>query len=357
MRRALLISTLVGPFCLNGLLPAVFCTAQAQETGAIAVDTLQCEYAANPLGIDAPQPRFTWTLKSLQRGQVQTAYQVVVARTEQTLHGGAGDMWDSGKVTSDRSVNVVYDGKPLSSGEKCWWKVRVWDKAGRPSGWSEPATFEMGLLNESDWQGQWITIADDTAPLLRKEIVIDKAVQSARVYFAGLGFSELYVNGEKVSDDVLSPALTDYCEQIQYMTYDLTDLLKPTANALGVMLGNGYFSAPLTDWKNPWGDRPQLLLQLNIQYADGTQASIVSDTSWKAASASIGSSTTTSPAFKGLPSSVRRSCSQGSKSFVSSLMCWTTCSTPGPRSRRSDVRFALPGNELAVRSNSALRSR
>ena len=126
----------------------------SQLSGNLRPVELKCEYAANPLGIDAAQPRFSWVLQSSRRGQMQSAYQVLVASSEEKLKGNLGDKWDSGKVDSDRSVNVAYRGKALASGEKCWWKVRVWDKADRASAYSKPATFEMGLLKKSDWQGK-----------------------------------------------------------------------------------------------------------------------------------------------------------------------------------------------------------
>jgi len=127
---------------------------------------LTCEYAVDPLGIDTARPRFGWLLQSDERGQMQSAYQILVAGSEETLRAHIGDKWDSGKVDADRSVNVDYRGKPLASGEKCYWKVRVWGKQGRPRAptrsvgrWSRPGSFEMGLIEQSDWKGQWIGVA------------------------------------------------------------------------------------------------------------------------------------------------------------------------------------------------------
>ncbi len=197
--------------------------AAAAEMG-VQVDRLTCEYAANPLGLDVAQPRFSWTLHSDQRGQVQTAYQILVA-----------DKWDSGKVDSNRSVHVVYQGQKLASGEKCWWKVRVWDLQGRPSPWSKPATFEMSLLEPGDWQGKWIGPAEGApSPLLRKEFPIAKKIKSARAYISGLGWNELYINGSKVGDRVLDPATTYYDNdqpfelgsRVLYVTLDATEYLK-----------------------------------------------------------------------------------------------------------------------------------
>ncbi len=134
------------------------CWAEQASTGAITVKELRCEYAQNPLGIDTPAPRFSWLLESSQRGQMQTAYQILVANSEQELDQNTGDKWDSNKVLSENCVNIPYEGRPLTSGETCYWKVRVWGKTGLASDWSETTTFEMGLLKESDWQGKWITM-------------------------------------------------------------------------------------------------------------------------------------------------------------------------------------------------------
>ena len=127
-----------------------------ERQAMLTASELRCEYAVNPLGLDAARPRFGWVLRSTQRGQMQSAYRVLVASSKETLLAGVGDKWDSGKVDSDTSVNVPYQGKPLVSGEKCWWKIRVWDKGGEASAWSETASFEMGLLKQSDWKGRWI---------------------------------------------------------------------------------------------------------------------------------------------------------------------------------------------------------
>ena len=178
---------------------------------SITAKELRCEYTVNPLGIDVVQPRFSWILESKQRGQMQSAYQVLVASSEKKLKAETGDKWDSGKIDSDQSVNVAYQGIALKSGEKCWWEVRVWDKNGQVSSYSETATYEMGLLNQSDWQGQWIEAAQNiSAPLFRREFDITKKVRRARAYISGLGWNEFYINGKKVSDHVLDPATTYY---------------------------------------------------------------------------------------------------------------------------------------------------
>jgi alpha-L-rhamnosidase len=247
---------------------------------------LKCEYAVSPLGVDVPQPRFSWVLESSQRGQTQSAYQILVASSEEKLQADVGDKWDSGKVASDRSVNLDYEGSALTSGETCRWKVRVWDKDDRVSAYSVPATFEMGLLNEGDWEGEWIGgDVSVSAPLLRKEFEMPGKVVRARVYISGLGWYELYLNGEKVDDHVLDPATTDYAKRVLYATYDVTDLLGEGMNAVGVMLGNGWYSEP--GWEKPYGDSPRLLMQMNVEFADGSEMSLASDRTWKVSSGPI----------------------------------------------------------------------
>lgn len=422
--------------------------------GSVTPANLQCEYRSNPPGIDQRQPRLTWQVQSSERGQAQTGYQILVASSQELLRNNQGDLWDSGRVSSDETVNIVYSGEPLTSGKRCFWKVKVWDKTGNASDWSAPAMWSMGLLSPEDWQGKWIgldqgdsanpfagakwiwfpegnpaesapvgtryfrrvfelpanqvvhdatieitadnefhllvngfevgkgddwknpgrfviggllkpgenvlavvarnvgdgpspaglaaklkvvfehgnaftlntdenwksainsedgwyTLAfDDHAwaqamPLgeygmqpwggpanedrrlparyLRREFAVGKKIRSATAYVCGLGLFELYLNGRKVSDDVLSPALSEYDKRAFYLTFDATDLLNQGDNAIGVILGNGRFFAPRASV--PIGTRnfsyPKLLLQLNVEYTDGTTAQIVSDEQWK----------------------------------------------------------------------------
>jgi hypothetical protein len=472
-------------------------TNDQREEENLKLKELRCEYAINPIGIDARSPKFSWILKSTERGKLQTAYQILVSSSIENLNENLGDKWDSGKALSDRSVNIPYSGKLLTSGEKCYWKVKVWDNTGKASGWSAIASFEMGLMNENDWEGKWIgtrlfndlsytegkfgqavslkgedqpikarfhrlarledgiTISawvkpdrltdqwqtiyrkedgdatqvlalgkrsgqkgiwfglgvsgvyeedcallpdgvfDDEewhfiaatydrtakriyldgkeikavtnpgliyprgyatayigsfnnqndffrgaidevrlyrnalhadqihqlmdgspvsndliawwdfegcldnrkthrsnpsgdAQLLRREFEVRKKVKRARVYFSGLGLSELYLNGEKVGDDVLSPAFTEYHKLINYMTYDVTDAIRDGRNAIGVLLGNGWYSAKVLDFAQNWSDKPQLLLQLHIEFENGTTQKVVSDKMWAFSPAPIG---------------------------------------------------------------------
>jgi len=217
---------------------------------AIRPQQLRSEYRANPQGIDVTDPRLSWVLTATDpkaRGLRQTAYRVNVASTERALRANTGDLWDTGKVASDQSAHVVYRGKPLTSGAAAFWKVQVWDQNGHSSGWSAPAEWSMGLLHPQDWQAQWIgrdepvTTTDHrlAARLLRKEFQVEKKVRRATVYYSGLGLSELYLNGAKVGDHVLSPGLTDYDKHVLYVTFDVTKQLAAGRNAIGLLLGNG----------------------------------------------------------------------------------------------------------------------
>src|SRR5208337_2611333 len=251
-------------------------TLVAWGARAVKVSEQRCEFLENPLGIDIVNPRLSWQLSAGR----QTAYQIAV--------NGA---WDSGKVISDQSSLVEYGGAPLVSGARYEWKVRVWDENGKPSRWSKPAFWTMGLLEPQDWKGQWIGKDDLSVPqdrrlaarMLRKQFQVTGKVARATVFLSGLGSCELYLNGRKVGDAVLSPALSEYRTRVFYVTYDVTAQLKPGANACGVWLGNGRLFAPraaVPTSTTSYGF-PKLLLQLEVEYADGSRETVVSDGSWK----------------------------------------------------------------------------
>ncbi len=188
-------------------------------------------------------------------------------------------------------MNITYEGTPLVSGEKCYWKVRVWDKDEKASAYSTPATFEMGLLHNDDWQGVWIgTEKTISSPLFRKEFKLAQEIKQARVYISGLGYYELYINGKKVGDHVLDPATTYYNNdqpfelhsRVLYVTYEVTDYFKTGQNVVAVILGHGWYSsdgAPIG--REPYGNRPKLIVQMNIEFRDGRKVNIVSDDTWK----------------------------------------------------------------------------
>ncbi|HTI97414.1 MAG TPA: glycoside hydrolase family 78 protein [Dongiaceae bacterium] len=261
----------------------------------LQVDRLRCEYLENPLGIDAPRPRLNWIVTSPERAQMQRAYQILVASDPAVLAKDQGDLWDSGKVASDQTTFVAYAGKPLASRQACFWKVRSWDNADQPSAWSTPASWEMGLLAPNDWHAQWIArttdINEEPAPLLRREFQIRGQVKRARVYLCGLGYYELHLNGQKVGDQLLDPGYTRYDRRDLYVTHDVTALLQPGTNAVGAILGNGWFNVQTKAVWNfhqaPWREAPKLLLALVVDYADGRMEVLGSDPSWKTATGPI----------------------------------------------------------------------
>jgi alpha-L-rhamnosidase len=267
---------------------------------------LKCEYRVDPLGIDEGAPRLSWALESEGRGQVQSAYRILAASSEEKLEAEESLLWDSGRVESDRSVGVEYEGEALRSSSRCVWKVRVWDGAGDPSPYSGPAVFEAGFLERSDWKGDWISLGkkpdedfepptgedyDDLAnglapsPYLRKEFPLDKPVRRARLYATARGVYELHLNGSRVGDDVLAPGWTDYDRRVQYQTYDVTPLLAEGQNALGAVLGDGWYAGFVGfDPKHRgalYGARPQLLAQLDVEYEDGSKERIATEGSWR----------------------------------------------------------------------------
>ncbi len=292
------------------------------STGEIYPCNLQCEYLGNPSVIDILSPRLSWINKTVRddiQGQRQTAWQIRVASSPDKLSAGNPDLWDSGKTKNDSSLFIKYDGKPLQSCQQCWWQVRVWDANKNISEWSEPAYWGMGLLTETDWQANWIGVPwqgeeavpvtrleeAPPVPLLRKEFTTlnNKHIKSARVYTTGLGYFEIYINGEKVGRDILAPAQTNYDKRpglinrsipvednfteykVMYLCYDLTTQLRKGQNAIGAVLGNGFYHSD-SGWTMAYGS-PRFIAQLHIEYTDGTEQVIVSDTSWMVSRSAI----------------------------------------------------------------------
>lgn len=267
--------------------------AESTEGPHVSVDCLTCNHARNPLGVDDPRPKLSWKLHSGVKGQHQTAYRVVAASSCAHIDHGSYDLWDTGKVESSDSVFVKYAGRPLRSRQRCFWRVMVWDKDDRPSCWSGTARFEMGLLNRSDWKARWIAadagyvidLEVQPAPFLRRQITLDRDVVSATAYVCGLGYYELRINGQKAGDSVLTPAFTKYDRTVLYDTIDVTGLLGRGENAIGVILGNGWYNCFTEEvWmfaEAPWRHRPKLLFQLHIELADGTSLVVGSDTGWR----------------------------------------------------------------------------
>jgi len=259
-------------------------TRNSRSPAPLLVQDLRCEYQDNPLGIDVVPPRLSWKLASEQRGVVQSAYQIQVTDTSKVL-------WETGKVLSHQSIHVPYGGSALRSGERCTWRVRVWDGHDQPSAWSEPAWWEMGLLHPSDWHAHWIEpgwqedkSAEPPCPYLRTTFSVDGPVSRARAYITSLGCYELFLNGQRVGDACFTPGYTSYHRRLQYQTYDITALLQEGENAIGVILGDGWYRGKLGAFsqRNTYGERLALLVQLHLRYADGHQQLVLSDEGWQA---------------------------------------------------------------------------
>jgi len=251
----------------------------------LSIEGLRCEYLKDPLGIDVAKPRLSWVLQSDKRGQKQTAYQLLVASTPEILSRDQGDLWDSGRVESDKTAQVEYAGKVLESRMACHWKVRSWDKDGRPTSWSTPSRWTMGLLNASDWQARWIAhAAPSTGPatMLRREFEVGGSIKKATVSVTGLGLYELHINGQRVGDHLLAPEWTRYSKTIQYQTFDVTDLVKNGKNAVGAQIGGGWWTTGIMAYPSVLNPQFCLLMRMDIELADGSKKVVVSDPSWMA---------------------------------------------------------------------------
>ena len=274
-------------FCLLFALQitAFVCSAQVTVYG------LLCENRTDPIGMDATHPRFTWKITSDKRGTMQTAYRIDVSEKENF----GGHVWDSGKISSDSSVFITYKGKPLQSGKKYYWRVKVWDNTGKASPWSAAASWQTALFSVTDWKAKWITpgYAEDSinrpSPLMRKQFASHKKIKNAVAYITAHGLYEASINGHRIGDAYLTPGWTSYSHRLQYQTYNVTDLLKEGENAIGVMLGNGWYRGIIgfNDHRNVYGKDIALLFQLNITYEDGTTGIITSDESWKSSTGEV----------------------------------------------------------------------
>ncbi|RZK81206.1 MAG: hypothetical protein EOO92_05415 [Pedobacter sp.] len=285
----------------------VLTTAAMGKDPGLKVTKLSCENLVNPVAIETQHPTISWQLTSVHLSKTQKAYRILVASSIALLSKNQADYWDTHIVNSSNSTQVTYQGKPLSSRKKLYWKVMVWDEKNVPSAWSLPASWSMGLLNTADWKAKWIGSMIDQnpdsaitqpAPFFRKEFSIKKKVKQAVVYVSGLGFYELFLNGKKVGDHVLAPAVSNYdkrplksllypyddqsTQRVYYNTFDITSSLVTKSNALGIILGNGWYNQrDRTVEGKMWYDVPKLIFQMEVTYTDGTSEVIVSDEKWK----------------------------------------------------------------------------
>ncbi len=256
------------------------------------VEGLRCEYLVNPVGIDVEKPRLSWALISGAREHAQSAYQILVAGSLQNLQRNDGDLWNSGKVGDSQTTFVVYDGKPLESGMRAWWKVRVWDDQGRAA-WSGPAHWSMGLLHDADWKSRWIGLARPASvkegtplpfPWLRKTFTLDDRPERAAAYVNALGYYELYVNGKKVDDAVLAPAVVDYSRRNWYVTHDIASYLIKGRNSVALWLGRGWY---VKGHPGVVYDGPLVRAQFEIALPGGKAVNVETDGTWKAKASPI----------------------------------------------------------------------
>ncbi|MEK7720467.1 MAG: family 78 glycoside hydrolase catalytic domain, partial [Bacteroidota bacterium] len=282
-------------------------SAQTETRALLYASNLKCENLVNPLGIDLSSPLLSWELNASSRNQKQSAYQIIVSDQETELAKDLGTYWDSGITTSNQTANIPYQGKSLPSRLKLYWKVRVWDASDKPSAWSPVSSWEMGFLNSSDWQAKWIGMGEDQfpdstgtepAPYFRKAFEIGDKIVSARIRVCGLGFYELMLNGQKIGDQVLAPAQTNYDrrklqkliyyhedqsrQRVLYNTFDVTKQLKQGGNVIGIVLGNGWYNQRDRSVEGcMWYNTPRLLFQMELIYSDGHKQLVCSDKTWK----------------------------------------------------------------------------
>lgn len=270
---------------------------------------LLVEFDPSPIALDIPKPRFTWKMILEGRGRSQSGYEILVASSKKYIESNIGDMWNPGMLISNQSSQVKYNGLPLLSNKEYYWKVRIRDETGTVHPYSKIAVFNTGFLSEDDWSASWIgkgdvheirsdvdaflfkkyskdiqkLIPESRSPLFRHEFRVDKKIQRARLFVAGLGLYELRLNGKKVGQHVLAPARTDFRKRILYDTYDISSALNTGMNALGIMLGNGWFNGQKKywGWQMQWYGSPRAILQLEIEYEDGSKSSVVTDSNWK----------------------------------------------------------------------------
>lgn len=273
-----------------------------------AVVDLTCNYKTDPIGIGTPNPALSWVIQSAGYNVTQKAFRVIVSDNNRSIGEGKGDIWDSGKIASEASIQFKYNGPPLKPSEKYYWRVKVWDNKGNVSDWSSIATWQMGLLSSSGWSpAVWIAFDEipesrkiipaahlggkpewgkllDTLPLLRKVFNVKKQLQMATVFISGLGHFELSINGKKVGDHFLDPGWALYSKHALYTAFDVSGMIKKESNAIGVILGNGFYHVPADRYRKITGTygHPKMICKLLLLYKDGTKDSIVSDQSWKA---------------------------------------------------------------------------
>lgn len=272
------------------LLLLTLCIITAFGLRESQVVNLVTEYHTNPIGIDIEKPRLSWQLNSNKQNVLQTAYEIRTAGLKSDLLKGKNLLWSTGKIESDQSVNIVYGGPPLKSFQRVFWQVRVWDNKNKSYNWSVPAFWEMGVLDPALWTASYIAMNDIStekvshpSQYFRTEFMTKRTVKSAKVQVTSLGVYQLFLNGKKVGNDLFTPGYTSYDHRLQYQTYDVTDMLQ-SSNTIGAIVGDGWYRGNI-GWQGDYafyGKQLALLLQLQLNYIDGSTETIVSDADWKA---------------------------------------------------------------------------
>lgn len=270
------------------ILLTLMVTIHKEVIAGCEAGNLKCEYLVNPLGIDSPNPRLTWFIVDSSRAAAQSAWQIIVGTDSLKVSNGEGDKWNSGKINSTGML-THYDGSPLDPFTRYFWSVRIWDVWGIVSSYSPSASFETGMMNMANWKGTWVTDSRDIqlkpAPFFRKEFNTVKQIRSARAYIAVAGLFELYLNGKKIGNHRLDPMYTRFDRRTLYLTHDITNSLKEGKNAVGILLGNGWYNHQSTAvWyfdQAPWRARPGFCMDIRITYSDGSQQTITSGVDWK----------------------------------------------------------------------------
>lgn len=275
----------------------------------VTVTNLKCESKVNPSGIEAKNPRLSWEINSTERNTYQSAYHILVSDSPEKLKDNIGNIWDSNVIKSDQSVQVAYKGAPLSAEKKYYWKIKIVSQGGKESAWSKTASWQMGLLSPGDWSNAaWICLENlpdsmkvvpgthgdgknlgskainrSVVPLFRKEFILAKKIKNATLYISGLGHYEATINGQKTGNSFLAPGWTSYDKVCLYNSYDVTNQLKQGKNAIGVIVGNGFYNINRERYRKlviAYG-YPKMISKLKVDYTDGTSSTIVSGTDWK----------------------------------------------------------------------------
>ncbi|QDH79884.1 Bacterial alpha-L-rhamnosidase [Echinicola soli] len=261
----------------------------------LTVANLWCENRSNPVGIEDLHPRLTWTLAGEGRNQSQSAYEIQVSKTKE--FSGVKLFWESGKITSQESIHIPYQGPALRTLGKYHWRVRVWDENGTVSPWSQPAFWQNGILEDDAWKAQWIPVGYEEpssrpAANMRHTFSLSKPVKSATAIITSQGLYHAFLNGSKIGNDYLTPGWTSYQKRLQYQVYDISEQLQEGENTLGATLGSGWFRGNLV-WQSRndfFGNELALLLQVVVEFEDGTIEIIGTDENWKSKESAILSS-------------------------------------------------------------------